>query len=234
MLSSVNDRIAQAVDDADDTGDIIAIVVDNDDPLGLGRIKVKVPNLFDPNQGKVPWIGPMKKSPFGQGSGYGVYGSPAIGSEVVIFLQNNDPAYGLAKYDLYSKKNANPKFKSPKTWGFKDPSGNELFVNMETQDWQFTHSSGLTLKYDADGNMDLHVPKDQTSDVGGDLSEDITGDYDQTVGGNSTNNVTGNMQHTIGGTLTINVTGNATITAASINATASGPVNISGSIINLN
>ncbi len=235
MLSSMNDRMAQAADDSDDTGDIIGIVVDNEDPEGLGRIKVRVPNLFDPDQGELPWIGPTKKSPFGIGSDYGVYGSPAIDSEVVIHLQNNDPHYGLAKYDLYSKKNANAKFKSPKTWGFKDPSGNELFVDMDAEAWEFTHSSGLTLKYDVDGNLKLHVPGDKATDVAGNQTDDITGDLTETVGGNYAQTVTGTLNITVTGNATVHTDGNLTASAGgSVSISGGGVVNITGSQINLN
>lgn len=242
-LTTVNDRLAEAEEDAKDSGYIIGTVVENVDPVGIGRIKVSVPNLFEPHQGDVPWVGPHKKSPFGIGSGYGVYGSPAIGSQVRIKLQDGDAHYPLFEADEYSKQNANPKFKDPKTWGFKDPSGNELFVNMDTQDWQFTHSSGLTLQYDVDGNLRLHVPGDSTTDIQGDETKTVAGDSATTVTGDITDSTTGNVSHSITGNLTLTITGNisisssghATITAASgIDISSAGVINITGSMVNLN
>lgn len=218
MLSSLNDRLSEASADAEDDGYKIGTVVVNEDPMGLGRIKVRVPNLFDPAQGDVPWVGPHKKSPFGIGVGYGVYGSPALGSQVRIKLQDGDPHYALFEADEYPKAAANPKFKSPKTWGFKDPKGNELFVNMETDDWQFTTHSGVSIKYDAQGNAVIHIPKDETTTIGGD--------------GHTT--VTGRITLNVGGDAAITVAGATTLQAASVAVTASGTVNISGSDINLN
>lgn len=218
-MSSTNDRLAEATKDQQDDGYFVGIVTDNEDPLGIGRIKINVPNLFDTDQGPVPWIGPTKKSPFGQGAGYGVYGSPAIGSEVLVELQDGDIHYGLHRADFYSAKNANPKFKSPQTWGFKDPSGNELFVDMENKLWEFTTNTGCFVKYDADGNINIHVVKDSTRTVDGKETDTITGDSTKTVGGN--------FSLTISGDANVSISGAATIAAG-------GACNITGNPINLN
>lgn len=201
-MSTTNDRIQDAVDDADDTGYIIGTVIDNVDPDGLGRIKCRVPNLFDDSQGPVPWVGPHKKSPFGIGSGYGVYGSPAIGSQVRIKLQDNDAHYAIFEADEYSKANANTKFKDPTTWGFKDPSGSELFVNMTTGDWQFTHKSGITIFFNTTGDRTTNLP------------------------GNDVLTVTKNSTQNIDGNLTINVTGTANITATGACNVKGSPINL--------
>jgi hypothetical protein len=209
-LNSLNDKVANAIDDSKDEGYIIGVVTDNNDPLGINRIKVNVPNLFDTNQGDVPWIGPAKKSPFGQGTDYGVYGSPAIGSKVRIRLQNNDPHYGIYEADEYVAADANPTFASPNTWGFKDPSGNQLLVNLETKGWQFTHSSGLMLNYDADGNRTSAIP----------------GNEEETISGNET--------HTVTGTLSISSTGAMSISSqANISITSSASITISGTSVNI-
>ena len=222
-MSSVNDRVADAVEDTLDTGYIIGTVTNNNDPLGLGRVQVSVPNLFDSNHGPVPWIGAHKKSPFGIGAGYGVYGSPAVGSQVRIKLQNGDAHYGLAEADEYSKANANAKFASPSTWGYKDPSGNELFVDMSAGSWQFTHSSGLILHYDSSGNLTQTVPGSET--------DTITGNSNKTISGNLSTNVTGTTTVT---SPTINLSGNVSVGGGlSVSGTvtgASGTINISSNV----
>ncbi len=191
MLNSVNDRLDEARQDQTIDGYVEAVVVDNVDPLGIGRIKVRVPNLIDPDLGAVPWIGQHRQSPFGQGPGFGCYGSPAVGAKVRIRLQNGDLNYCLAEADSYHVADANPKFKDPNTWGFKDPSGNELFVNMTTKDWQFTHSSGTKLSYDGQGNSVLATVKNSTATVGGNMSLTVQGNLTATVKGSANVNVTG-------------------------------------------
>ena len=235
MLNSVNDRLDEARQDQTIDGYVEAVVVDNVDPLGIGRIKVRVPNLIDPDLGAVPWIGQHRQSPFGQGQGFGCYGSPAIGAKVRIRLQNNDLNYCLAEADSYHTTDANPKFKDPNTWGFKDPSGNELFVNMTTKDWQFTHSSGTKLSYDSQGNLVLAVVKDLTETVGGNTKRTTNGTDDHHVIGNQTIRADANFTLTVKGSTSINSTGAVTVTTdANATITAGGAVNISGSTINLN
>lgn len=185
-MNSVNDRLAEAESDLKYDGYTIGFVTENADPEGLGRIKIKIPNLLDTDQGPVPWCLPTRKSPFGQGPGYGVYGSPKVGSPVRISFQGGDPQYPVYEADEYLKANANPKFKEPDTWGYKDPAGNELFVNMTTGAWEFTHQSGLTLKYDGDGNLVQHVPKDNTQTNGSNLSINTVGDTLIKTGGQIT------------------------------------------------
>lgn len=157
MLSTTNERMQNAIDDTHDSGYKIGVVIANVDPDGLGRIQCRVPNLFEPSQGPVPWIGPSRLSPFGQGPGFGVYGSPAIGAVVRIHLQDDDGHYPVYISDEYIQPNANATYASPNTWGFVDPSGNKLFVNMATGDWQFTHKSGSSMFYNNAGDINLTV-----------------------------------------------------------------------------
>lgn len=175
-ISSVNDRLQDAVADDSYDGYIIGTVMDNKDPEGIARIKVQVTNVMDANQGPIPWCLPSKHSPFGQGSGYGVYGSPAVGSPVRIRFQNGDPNYPVYEADEYLKTHANAKFKDPKTWGYKDPGGSELWVNYETGAWEWTHQSGCYVKYDAQGNLTTKTVRDTKDEVGNNLTITVVGD----------------------------------------------------------
>lgn len=211
-VNTVNDKLAEAESDSDYSGYLIGVVVDNVDPMGLSRIKVRIPDLFEPDHGPVPWIGPHKKSPFGIGANFGVYGSPAIGAKVRVKLQNNDPHYALYEADEYDKGVANAKFKSPKTWGFKDPGGSELFVNYETQQWEFTHSSGLSLKYDGNGNCTLTSPASITQDADLDMTLKAGGNIKLDAAGVTT---TGNLAVGTGATGTFGTSTGQTVTVAS-------------------
>lgn len=242
-MNSVNDRLADAEQDDKYGGYIVGTVVENNDPLGIARIKVQIPNLLDSDQGPIPWCLPSKKSPFGQGPGYGVYGSPKIGSPVRVSLQGGDPQHPVYECDEYLAAHANAKFQDPNTWGFKDPGGSELWVNMTTGAWEFTHQSGTTLKYDGQGDMNLHVAKDSTTDivgketvtVGSDSTKTIQGNLNFTVIGNATIDIHGSLAATVGGGASLDVVGDASLTASgNANITASGAVNISGSSVNIN
>lgn len=233
-FQSTNDKIDEASLDAGNDGYHIGTVIFNDDPDGINRIKVSIPNLFDDTDENLPWVAPSPYSPFGIGSGFGSYGSPAIGSEVKVYFQDGDVNYGFYESSLLSKKNANPKFKNPNTWGFKDPDGNELYVNMETHVWEFTTHAGTTLKHTADGDFNLNIVRDTTEHVGRDSNTTIEGKLNITVnGGDAVITVTnGNLVADVTGNATINTTGNASIEAdGSASVTALGAATLHGSSV---
>lgn len=146
---------------------LYGIVVDNNDPQGLDRIKVRIPELYDPDKGEVPWCLPIKYSPFGQGSGWGVYGVPAIGSTVCIQIQQNNFEYPVYIGTLL--RNPGEGFGSPDVWGFKDPSGNSLHVNTKTQSWDFYQSSGISLHME-NGNYSLKINGKCDINIGNDCN----------------------------------------------------------------
>ena len=136
----------------------IGTVVENNDPQGLDRIKVAIPELYDPKLGDIPWCLPVKYPIFGQGSNYGVYGVPALNSKVLIILQKNDPNFPMyvGSIMLSSMIGTEAGYNSPQKYGFVDPSGNKLQVDMETQTWTFTHSSGANVIINKDNKITVN------------------------------------------------------------------------------
>lgn len=131
---------------------ILGEVKINEDPIAKDRIKVAVPGLYDPDQGEVPWVGTLKWSPFGQGKNWGWYGSPAVGSDIAIELQEGDPNYPL--YHSVQRYAPPEEFsKSGKVWGFKDPKGNVFRCDLETGDVLFTTPSGVVINIDENGKI---------------------------------------------------------------------------------
>lgn len=187
----------------------IGTVTANTDTVGIGRVQAHVEGLFDTNSGEVPFLGPLKDSPFGYGTGakgpYGVYGFPQIGSVVKVELQNGDEHKGLYT-PLLTAPNAHPWFNVPSRWGFVDPAGNSLQIDMNTGSWTWTHQSGDSIAYDGSGNV-VRVIKGNSTD---------------TIDGSETRNIQGSSNNTIGGSITFQVTGNANVTCAALNVTASG------------
>ena len=129
----------------------VGTVVTNQDPQNLDRIQVSVPQLYDPDLGDLPWIGCAKDSVFGQGASWGVHGAPAVGSSVIIELQGGDSHYPICTGSL--KKTSAPGFASGTNWGFVDPKGNTLNVNLVTGDIKFTASAGVVWEIGADGSL---------------------------------------------------------------------------------
>lgn len=234
-INSVNDRLQDATQDDVYDGYIIGTVVENNDPDGIARIKVRVTNVMDSDLGPIPWCLPSKHSPFGQGQGYGVYGSPAVGSPVRIKFQDGDPNYPVYEADEYLKAHANPKFLSPKTWGYKDPGGSELWVDYETGAWEWTHQSGDTVKYDGQGNVTVYIKGNSKTQIEGNEETATTGTLTKTVDGNVTTEYKSNLNFTVVGSAQINVQGNLDAqVGGTANVTSGGAMNLRGSTINLN
>ena len=164
-------------------------VVVNNDPLNLGRIQASVPGLYEPGLGELPWAGPKKHSPFGQGSSWGVFGSPAIGSDVLILLQNGDPHHPVY---MTMQSVADSEFPSGgASWGFRDPYGNVLKV-LADKTVQFRASAGVVFTVSPSGDLSVTVAGDTTINTtgdttiqsGGNLRVESAGTLDLESGGN--------------------------------------------------
>jgi hypothetical protein len=175
-FNTVNDAVNHKEDYGQ--GYYMGTVTVNTDPHGVGMVQAQVPGLYDSTAGAVPWIGAIKDSPFGFGTGakgpYGVYGFPQVGSTVKVELQNGDehkPLYST----LYTVPNAHPWFNVPTRWGYVDPSGNSLQVDMAANTWLWTHESGDTISFDGLGNVVKVVNGNDTSNVTGNIVFQVTG-----------------------------------------------------------
>lgn len=137
---------------------ILGKVVNNVDVSATGasrdRVQVAAPGLYDPDKGEVPWAGPMKFSPFGIGKDWGVYGAPYPGSDVILELQGGNANYPF--YHSIQRYSAPAEFSKPgKEWGFKDPRGNVLHVDLENGEIYFKASSGVAINIGSDGSLTI-------------------------------------------------------------------------------
>lgn len=131
---------------SDDDNLKVGTVVDNSDSTGCGRVKANIPELFNSEAGPIPWIGSNLNSPFGAGHNYGWYGTPYEGSKIRVHFQAQDKNFGLKVADHVTPEDVPTKFRNPNTWGFRDPTGNELYVNLDTNEYTFTSAQGVQLK----------------------------------------------------------------------------------------
>lgn len=188
---------------------LLGTVTENIDPLNLSRIKVRIAGLYDPDKGEVPWAGPIKNSQFGISDSWGIYGSPAVGSDVVVYLQNGDPHYPV----YYSiQRHANPEFASGTSWGFVDPKGNKLKVDLTSGSITLTTNDNVVFNTDGQGNLSVTVPGTTSVESTGNIT--VTGDADITV------NAAANVNMTAGATMHL--------TAATLNIDA--PTNVNGNV----
>lgn len=200
-------------------------VVNNSDPLGMGRFQVSVPGLYD--EGEIPWMGVNRFSPFGVGPGFGVYGSPAIGSAAIVMLQDGDANLPICLGFILTNSDKLGPYGQPYTWGYVDPSGNTLVVDMQAQTWTWTHSSGTNYNVDSTGNLTVNVVDN--------LNVNVTSSATVVVDGDTSVITHGNTQVTTDGTTTIFSGGPASLTAPSVLvdspiSTFTGNVQIDGNL----
>lgn len=150
------------------------IVIDNNDPLGLDRVKCSVPELYNPDIGPIPWIVPIKASMFGQGSGYGSFGVPPVGSTAVIALQENDANYPVYLGYFVSMENKNSN--SPGVHVLVDKSGSALTVDTNSNELTYKHVSGVTVNM-KDGNLSITANGNNSIDIKGNVDYNVNGSF---------------------------------------------------------
>ncbi len=135
------------------------IVVSNDDDEYKGRIKVKVPSIFDDKvlpdfaYPKSMWAGP----------GHGVFFPPIPGSGVWISFECGDPNYPIYEGGWWAKEKGGEletpsefRNESPKTYGIVTPNGHALLYNDKDGE------ESVTVRWkDGDGNTSkIHFSSD--------------------------------------------------------------------------
>jgi phage baseplate assembly protein gpV len=212
MFDSLNETLGLSSGNGT-TRKYLGKVINNVDPLGLDRIQASVPGLYDEQLGPVPWIGPKKISPFGVGDTWGVYGTPAIGSNVLISLQDADPHY--PKYESIQTKSSAADFPSGSSWGFKDPYGNMLKVTADKA-ISLTTGAGVTINISPSGSVSIATPGSATLSAGGSVS--VSGSSISLNGPTTINGPT-----TLNGAATVSGVLTASVPAVLAGFSSSGP-----------
>jgi type VI secretion system secreted protein VgrG len=124
-----------------------AVIVDNDDPDGLGRVKAQF--YWQKSTESTPWIR-VANTMAGNGTGiiHGFYFTPEIDDEVMIGFEDNNPDKPFVMGSVYHKKVA------PSEW--KDNNNN--FKVIRTRNGNEIHLS------DKDGKEEIKILNKETAD----------------------------------------------------------------------
>ena len=140
-----------------------ARVMDNNDPKGMGRVRVQFPWQIATNQ-MTPWIHVVTPH---AGANRGIYFPPEIGEEVLINYENNNaekPFVMGAMYNGAEKSGYHTSGNDLKA--IKTRSGIEQLYNDAEGSWKQSTPDGNFLHFDGQGNATLNVPKDLRINVG--------------------------------------------------------------------
>jgi uncharacterized protein involved in type VI secretion and phage assembly len=192
-----------------------ARVVENNDPMGMGRVRVQFPWQEEKNQ-MTPWI---RTTTIYAGAGRGDYKIPEIGDEILVGFESGNAEkpfmlgamYNGAEVSGYATSNNDLKVMQSRI-------GNRLIMNDETGDVTLESQKGQTIAiFYGDGNIDIKAPENINISAG--KSINITAgenvnvsagtnimtsagmNYTQTVGVNYVSSVAGNSSHFIIGKL---------------------------------
>lgn len=140
-----------------------ALVTDNHDPKGLGRIRVRF-HWMKPGE-KTPWL--RVSSPHGGGS-KGMFFIPELGEEVIVGFEGNSPTKGYIDGTVYHGKanntysNAGNDVKALQT-----RSGNRMVMNDKDGSVFMSDKGGANSLMDGAGNIVTNAAVKTTVNVGG-------------------------------------------------------------------
>ena len=194
---------------------VVGIVTNTNDPEQLGRVRVKFPELSD--QDESFWARVVVPN---AGKQRGIYMMPQVGDEVVVAFLHDQPEY---PYILGSVFNG------------KDTPGPDL----AKQDGSYGVRSPKDIVSDAKEKV-LFTCKDFTVETTQHIVHKATGDHTITAQGKNAQKSTGpteveGMTVKVKGSASVTVEAGASLTlkGATIDISASGPVNIKGALINI-
>ena len=143
-----------------------ALVVNNADPLGLGRVQVACPRaLLSPTNGV--WLYPMM---IGGGDKQGIFWPPVEGETVYIYFDNGDPTMPFCYFGGWHKKEevhpdlrpetefdteGNEVYTSPTRRGLVTPGGHRIVLDDTDGGEQVTieHVNGRILQMTSGGKV---------------------------------------------------------------------------------
>jgi type VI secretion system secreted protein VgrG len=140
-----------------------ALVTDNHDPKGLGRIRVRF-HWMKPDQ-KTPWL--RISSPHG-GGGKGMFFIPEIGEEVIVGFEGNSPTKGYIDGTVYHGK-ANNTFGNAgnDVKALQTRSGNQVVMNDKDGSLYVSDKGGANTMMDGAGSIITNAVAKSAINVGG-------------------------------------------------------------------
>jgi len=152
------------------------VVMDNNDPKRVGRVKCVVSGLIEGETAYLPWCFPRNPYGLGGGGNKTPYNSgfsvPEIGTELEIWFPFGDIYHPMYVGFWQSYKTHQTGFDSdyPESYGWRDSTGNYLKINKAQGYAKEKHGpSGSYVDIDKFGNVTIHISGQLRLDVEKDI-----------------------------------------------------------------
>ena len=230
---------------ADLDREYIGTVENHDDPMKIGRLQVRVPELYgDIPKDHLPWANPS--SSFGGGKGFGFFMIPTPGSKVRIRLFRGHPwtPEWIGTHWFQKEPPTESQISPPHNYLIKSPKGHLIDLHDDKPYVRIRdmHGNYIILNTEKD-NLNVFVGNDMLHEVGRDHDETIgrsrhtrTGQYiDEKVGTSRRAKAQANIDFDAG--VNVNIRGGAFVnieSGASLNVKGGTTVNVqAGGAVNI-
>ena len=172
-----------------------ARVVDNNDPLKAGRVRVQFPWQEDKGQ-KTPWIRLIQPH---SGAGKGFYFVPEIGEEVLVGFesQNAEKPFVMGTHYNGSETSSYHTSGNDKKV-IHTRSGTKIILNDAEGSVFIEDPSGNTYLMDGQGNINVNAPKNFTVNAGENITMTAGKDVSVSAGKNISNSANDNITSVAG------------------------------------
>ena len=132
------------------------VVVDNNDPEKLGRVKVSIVGLLQGSNDNLPWISQRSPSMLGGQPDKGNFFVPSVGSELEIIFPHRDIYSGFYVGFWQTPNTHNAAFDDgyPDKYGFID-SGFTVSYDGAKEEFILAHPQGATITIKPDGSVEI-------------------------------------------------------------------------------
>jgi len=153
------------------------IVVDNEDPKKLGRVKCTIAGIMEADKEKLPWI----TSPYSPSK----FDVPEINEELIIEFPYGNVYNPFFTGYWHNEANHDTLFDTdyPNSFGISK-QGFILKYNKTLKKGEFIHPSGTTATLLEDGTLQINIAKDLALVISGKVTQSVTGDIEFSSDGN--------------------------------------------------
>jgi type VI secretion system secreted protein VgrG len=164
-----------------------ARVVDNNDPMGMGRIRVQFPWQEDKGQ-KTPWIRLIQPH---SGAGKGFHFIPEIGEEVLVGHESGNAEKPFVMGTHYNGSETSSYHTSGNDKKvIHTRSGTKIILNDAEGSVFIEDPSGNTYLMDGAGNINVNAPKNMSFTAGENISMKAGNNIHNEAGNNISNQAT--------------------------------------------